>query len=72
MSTTVRPVEGQCGKGEEKPVRLAAFHDDELSVEAAEQLVQMTKDESLPTHGGKNLPTADRAAVLVKIKAKRR
>ena len=71
MAATARTVTEQCDKAEEMPVRLAAFHDDQLSVEAAEQLVQMRKDDSLPTHSGNDLPTADRTAIMIKKKVQK-
>jgi len=49
---------------------LVAYRDDKLSVEAAEQLVRMAQDPTVPTHLGEELPAADRAALLQKARAK--
>lgn len=67
--------QGHCAPGKEEVVNqehfplLAAYRDDRLSVEAAEQLVHMTEDASIPAHAGEDLPTADRAALLRRAKA---
>ena len=47
---------------------LAAYRDDTLSTEAAEELVRMSEDASLPTHAGEDLPRADKAALLRKVR----
>lgn len=38
---------------------LPAFADDKLSKEAAQQLVEMLEDDTIPTHKGCELPQAD-------------
>ncbi len=48
---------------------LAAYRDERLSVEAAEQLVRMSEDVSIPAYAGEDLPTADRADLLRKAAA---
>jgi hypothetical protein len=45
---------------------LPAFWDDNLSVAAAKELVQLAKDASVPVHSGADLPLADKAALLKK------
>ena len=45
---------------------LAAYRDETLTVEAANQLVRMAEDSSYPVHAGEDLPTADKAALLHK------
>lgn len=47
---------------------LVAFRDKTISVEAAEQLVAMTEDKSMPVHEGKDLPKADRDALLARAR----
>ena len=47
---------------------LAAYRDDKLSTEAAEELVRLTEDASIPTHTGEDLPKADKAALLRKAR----
>jgi hypothetical protein len=62
----------QCVPGKEEDVNreqlplLPAYCDDTLSVQAAEQLVCMAEDTSIPAHAGEDLPKADRAALLRK------
>jgi hypothetical protein len=51
---------------------LIAHRDRTLSVEAAEQLVRMSEDQSLPVHEGRDLPTANRAALLKKAARKKK
>ena len=46
---------------------LAAYADDRLSVQAAEELVRLAEDASIPEHAGEDLPKADKAALLRKI-----
>jgi len=62
----------QCAQKKEEAMNtkelplLAAYCDDKLSMEAAEQLVHMAEDTSIPVHAGEDLPKADRAALLRK------
>jgi hypothetical protein len=46
---------------------LAAYGDETLSIEAANQLVQMAEDTSHPVYAGEDLPVADRTALLRKV-----
>jgi len=63
-----------CAQGKEEGMNhenlplLAAYCDDRLSVEAAEQLVSMAEDTSIPAHDGEDLPKADLAALLRKAR----
>jgi len=45
---------------------LAAYRAKTLTVEAAQELVRMLEDQSIPAHAGEDLPTADKAALLRK------
>ncbi len=51
---------------------LAAYCDSTISVEAAEQLVSMAEDASIPVHTGDDLPKADREALLQKVRKTQR
>ena len=50
----------------EKLPLLAAYCDDTLSVEAAEQLVRMSEDRSMPACEGEDLPTVAQWALREK------
>jgi hypothetical protein len=45
---------------------LVAYCDDKLSTEAAEELVRVSGDQSVPAQAGEDLPTANKAALLRK------
>ena len=51
---------------------LAAYRDDRLSTEAAEELVRLSEDASIPAHTGEDLPRADKAALLRKARVTQR
>lgn len=49
---------------------LVAYSDEKLSLEAAQQLVKMAEDDSLPTAQGADLPvmlTEDQAQIITKL-----
>jgi hypothetical protein len=54
-------------KQDQQPL-LAAYRDNALCSEAAEQLARMLEDGTTPTHAGEDLPKADRAALLRKAR----
>jgi hypothetical protein len=66
--SSVKPVAEIKDEANTKPVRLAAFdHDAQLSVEAAEQLLQMASDPNVRAHKGKELATISEAELLAKL-----
>lgn len=66
--TSVKPVAETRSEVHIQPIRLAAFdHDEQLSVEAATQLVQMGSDPNIPAHKGKELETISEAELLAKL-----
>ena len=54
---------------EERIPHLTAYRDDTLSTEAAEELVRLSGDASIPAHVGEELPMANKAVLLRKIRA---
>lgn len=52
----------------ERPPLLAAYRDNKLSAEVAEELVRLSEDNSIPTHAGEDLPRADKAGLLRKAR----
>jgi len=67
--------ETQATEGEPQGIALpllAAFADNRLSKEAAEQLVQMAADETVPVGIGQDLLAADRAALYRKAATKKK
>lgn len=52
---------------ETQQASLVAYRDDQLSVEAAEQLVRLSEDLTIQGQTGEELPMADKAALLRKI-----
>ena len=52
----------------EQTPSLAAYRDDKLSTEVAEELVRLSEDASIPAHAGEDLPKADKAALLRKAR----
>ena len=69
MDAPTRPTEEQCQENGQEVFRLPALLDDELSDEAADQLVRMVNDNSRVAYKGKSVPTADAAAVLAKARS---
>jgi hypothetical protein len=55
----------------EKIPILAAYYDHKLFVEAAHQLLNMAKDESIPVGKGQDLPEGDPEALLQKAAARK-
>ncbi|MGH7169430.1 MAG: hypothetical protein ACRELG_04035 [Gemmataceae bacterium] len=69
---TLESEQCQCDRGQDEAMNqenlplLAAYRDAALSIEAADQLVQMTENPSHPAYAGEDLPEADKAALLRK------
>ena len=59
------PKKEEAIRNEQFPL-LAAYRDDNLSTEAAEELVRLTEDALIPAHTGEDLPRADKVALLRK------
>jgi len=58
MNSSAKPAAEKREEGKPKLHRVAAFdHDDQLSQEAAEQLVQLASDPDVKAHKGKALET---------------
>jgi hypothetical protein len=68
MATDRKSNQDEEALNRDKPPLLPAYCDEQLSVEAAQQLVRMAEDTSHPTGEGKELPAADKAALLKKAK----
>ncbi len=68
MSSAIKPVAEKTGEACKKAVRLAAFgHDEQLSVEVAEQLLKMAADPNIRAHKGKELGTISEAELRAKL-----
>jgi hypothetical protein len=69
QNTDQRPLEKEADVNQEPLPMLAAYRDNSLSAEAAEEIVRLVEDSSTPVHAGEDLPLADKAALLRKALA---
>ena len=68
MSAKAHTTEKQPDSGCHRTVRLPAFEDDQLLPEAAQQLIEMIKDQTDQGQMGKELPPINKAEVLKKLR----